>query len=87
MSLPLLPDRYMTVLPDGFALASFLSHWFKDTLAECRAELARAMLRRWCFSGEAQRTLFLSLFRREGGLSGPPSFEFVIILKPLSRLK
>ena len=39
----------------------------KNTLAECRAELARAMLRRWCFSGEAQRTLFLSLFRREGG--------------------
>jgi hypothetical protein len=63
----------------------------KNAQAECKAKARfQALLRRSRFSGEAQRTILLSVERKGGRsrppwLSVPPSFEFVIILMPLRR--
>ena len=68
----------MTVLPDGFALASFFSHWFKEHLSRMQSRACSCYAEAMVFFGRSPKNAVL--FEKEGGrpcavATGPPSIE------------
>lgn len=70
----------MTVLPDGFALASFLSHWFKEHFSRMQSRACSCYAEAMVFFGRSPKNAVL--FGKEGGrpcavATGPPSLGLV----------
>ena len=59
----------MTVLPDGFALASFLSHWFKEHLSRMQSRACSCYAEAMVFFGRSPKNAVL--FGKEGGIRAP----------------
>ena len=67
MTLPLPPDQ--PVLSDGFAFASFLSHWFKEHFSRMQSRACSCYAEAMVFFGRSPKNAVL--FGKEGGIRAP----------------